>query len=241
MSKNVVPNQQSEDVSRHQPISAADLDALRGPDPDQAFHQIFAKTRRWVMHWGWLATEDVDDVTMQAINDVGWRIWRSNMGVSELNRHFVTAIDRNRKRAQRFRDRVKQANLPPRSDHSRAQLDARDAIVDVVRLIEGQLKRALRSLSAKDRALIVRHYSLEAVGFDSSDDYFFPSRAAYRRAMYRARKRFADQLIHLLERRRDRSERNRDREVIEEVLNTIENGRLDVVPFGKEKLADLCA
>jgi hypothetical protein len=177
-------------------ISEEDVERFRRDGDAMAYENIEAACLRYVrsIHGGGLLAEDLEDIVADAFADELPSLQSHDVSVPELKSTFRRALERHRKRAKRHNVRHVQADPHPWVISHADLTIARQHLIGVVETIEVHMQKSLRSLSPRDRVLVVSAYGLEgAVGKaeeSASVELRFRSPAARRKAIWRALQRF---------------------------------------------------
>jgi hypothetical protein len=174
-----------------------------------------------------LSREDFDDIFSSALADTLPSLLDADVPAEEFSRELERALEKHKKRSKR--ERLLAAHGPSLSLNDHEDFwRIREQLVDLERVIveiEDSLNEALDALGERDRSILIQDYRLEAARQGSRIDApSFPTEAARRKALARARRRFNEELEKRISLQlQDAGAR---REVLEAALSVVRGGEL---------------
>lgn len=189
---------------------------------------------------GGLNAEEIAEIAREAVVSTIPKLLDSSLSAEMRAKSLCRVIDNLRKALKRYKKNhtsleayeENPSHVPYQESHEEAFL-LRDHLQSVADIVFSNCSEALGHLRFKDHDLIVDHYDLQDFGFHLKLETppRFPSEAAYAKAMYRARKRWREMVLSLLEFELEVA-RPSKRELIVDAMKVLEaDGLCSVLPF----------
>ena len=184
-----------------------EMEALRTNRPD-AWDTLGNRLKNYLGRFAsGLTSEDIEDLIAGALERTVSLIQTDNISLKNANQQLRRLVERRRKRLKRALEKdggsvEESSSLLPFVSDPYEKIEARERLTEVrvhaaqmVETIESYMLESLDQLSPKDREILVTSYGYDQHGIPSEGvELSFPSEEAKRKAHFRARQRFSENL-----------------------------------------------